>query len=196
MQSNEIRITSGTLRGRRLRTLPGLATRPTRAFVREALFDILGDRVDGSNVLDLFAGSGALGLEALSRGAAHATFVESHRRAFALLSEQVRSLVEPERQHCWCGDAFALGVAQLPRQPIEIVFLDPPYALWQEPALSQRLFENLTGWQRAGALGADALLVVETEEPARLRHAPWVPADLRRYGRTCLLFLRAPPGTD
>src|SRR3954464_7410125 len=94
-----VRIVGGNLGGRVLRAPTGAATRPTSEKVREAVFDILGPRVsvDGAHVLDLFAGSGALGLEALSRGAAHATFVDSARSAVTAIRDNLRALGGADR---------------------------------------------------------------------------------------------------
>ena len=90
-------ITGGTLRSRRVPTPPGRAVRPTPARVKEALFSILGARVDDARVLDLFAGSGALGFESLSRGAAHVTFVEKHRRPPTRCAPSRASSASPSR---------------------------------------------------------------------------------------------------
>ncbi len=90
-------ITGGTLRSRRVSTPPGQAVRPTPARVKEALFSILAHRVDEARVLDLFAGSGALGFESLSRGAAHVTFVEKHRPTAHALTESAKTLGVAER---------------------------------------------------------------------------------------------------
>lgn len=190
---NEIRIIGGTLRGRAIRTLPGLAARPTRALVREALFDILGGQISGARVLDLFAGSGALGLEALSRGAAHATFVESNRRLLAMLGQQLEQLVPRERWQCLGADAMTLSASMLGRRPIDIVFLDPPYALWSQGALARQLFANLASLVHEAALAPTVQLIVEAERAAVLNHAAaaFATVDERAYGRSCLLFLQA-----
>ena len=121
-----LRLTGGTLRSRSVRAPSGRAVRPTPARVKEALFSILGTRVDGANVLDLFAGSGALGLEALSRGAAHATFVEAHRPTAAALRRTVTELALAER-----ATVVAQPVdraAQTLAGRFDLVFADPPYA--------------------------------------------------------------------
>src|SRR5580704_10651585 len=102
-----MRVIAGTLGGRRLRAPAGRATRPTSDRVREALFSMLGE-IDGARVLDLFAGSGALGIEALSRGAAHAVFVERDAGAAAVLRENLRALgVGPEQAELRRADARA-----------------------------------------------------------------------------------------
>ncbi len=129
IRSSSPTISSGRLRGLRLAVPPGLDTRPTRAAVREAMFGMLGDLVAGARVLDLYAGSGALGLEALSRGATHVTFVERAPRAVAAL----RANAEAARLR---PDEWSLLVADCQRivppagAQYDLVFADPPYALF------------------------------------------------------------------
>jgi 16S rRNA (guanine966-N2)-methyltransferase len=118
-----VRIVAGAYGGRRIEAPPGRATRPTSDRVREALFSILGP-IEGLGVLDLFAGSGALGIEALSRGAAHAVFVDSDARAVATIERNLGSLSAGGRVHrrdvfAWLRDAD---------QTFDLVFADPPYS--------------------------------------------------------------------
>ncbi|HTE04599.1 MAG TPA: RsmD family RNA methyltransferase, partial [Planctomycetota bacterium] len=121
-------ILGGRLRGLRLVVPPGLDTRPTRAAVREAVFGMLGEALEGARVLDLYAGSGAFGLEALSRGAAHVTFVEQAPRALAALRANLAA------SHAEPGE-FSLLAADCQRfvppegQSWDLVLADPPYAL-------------------------------------------------------------------
>ncbi len=126
-----MRVIAGGLGGRRLRAPRGLATRPTSDRVREALFSALG-HVTSARVLDLYAGTGALGIEALSRGAAHATFVESARPALAALRENLAALglagaarvvAQPV-----AGAASRIGGGGWLAGPFDLVFADPPYA--------------------------------------------------------------------
>jgi 16S rRNA (guanine966-N2)-methyltransferase len=120
-----LRIIGGRHRGRRLRFPAGVEIRPTPDRVRETLFNWLQPRLDGARVLDLFAGSGALGLEALSRGAAQVTFIERDRRASAAITQLLAEWREPSAAVV-CADALGwLGSARA--QPFDIVFLDPPY---------------------------------------------------------------------
>jgi 16S rRNA (guanine(966)-N(2))-methyltransferase RsmD len=121
-----MRIVAGRHRGRKLRAPAGQATRPTSDRVREALFSILGS-VEGTRVLDLYAGSGALGIEALSRGAASATFVESAAPAVAVIRANLAAAREEEGEVV-SGDVLAwLGSAAARGRVFDLVFCDPPY---------------------------------------------------------------------
>jgi len=145
--TRELRIIAGTWRGRRLRFPAGPDIRPTPDRVRETLFNWLAPHLRGARVLDLFAGSGALGLEALSRGAAFAAFVDADARAIAALRARFEEWQIPAAQVVATrADAAAL-VAAAPRAgelPFDIVFLDPPFAagLWE--TVAGRLERN--GW--------------------------------------------------
>ena len=122
-----MRVISGAYGGRRLRAPAGLDTRPTSDRVREALFSVLGDEVEGARVLDLFAGSGALGIEALSRGAAEATFVDSAEPAVRCVRANLEALAL--RSQVRRSDAAAfLRSASARGHHYDLVFLDPPYS--------------------------------------------------------------------
>jgi 16S rRNA (guanine966-N2)-methyltransferase len=123
--SRELRIVGGRHRGRRLRFPAGVEIRPTPDRVRETLFNWLQPRIVDARVLDLFAGSGALGLEALSRGAAHVTFVERDRRAASAIDALLKEWQEPAATVA-CADALSWLAAQRVTT-YDIVFLDPPY---------------------------------------------------------------------
>ena len=127
-----MRIIAGHFRSRVLKTPPGLDVRPTPDRLRESLFSILGPSLHGKVFLDAYAGSGAVGLEALSRGAAHVIFIERHAKALQVLEQNVRSLCVAARVTVLRGRALSL----LPRQSADIVFLDPPYEQAQEYALA------------------------------------------------------------
>jgi 16S rRNA (guanine966-N2)-methyltransferase len=177
-----LRIVAGAWGGRRLQAPPGRATRPTGDRVRAALFSILGPRVDGARVLDLFAGSGALGLEALSRGAAAATFVDNAPAAITAVranAEALGAVADVQR-----GDARAyLRAASARHRQYDLVFLDPPYRM------AGRLGSELSAALPA-VLAPGALVVVESDrrEPLALD----LPLeDERRYGDT-LIRLHVP----
>src|SRR4051794_4569164 len=118
-----MRIIAGEFRSRRLKSLPGADTRPTPDRLRETLFDILQTRIEGATFLDAYAGTGAVGLEALSRGAAHAFFLEKNRAALEIIRENISTLGVERRSTVVTGRA-ALTIA---RHHAGIVFLDPPY---------------------------------------------------------------------
>lgn len=124
-----MRINSGTFKGRVLKTPKGEATRPTSGLVRETLFNILARDIPGARVLDLFAGSGSVGLEALSRGAAHAVFVEKARPALACLRENITALgVADETTVLPYPVDRALAELTRAGDSFDLIFLDPPFA--------------------------------------------------------------------
>jgi 16S rRNA (guanine(966)-N(2))-methyltransferase RsmD len=125
-----MRVIAGEFRSRRLKKLPGLETRPTPDRLREALFNVLTPRIAGSIFLDAYAGTGAVGIEALSRGARRCVFVEKSRAAVAVVRENLASLGLEGRAEVFTGKA----VAVLERVVADIVFLDPPYEQEKEYA--------------------------------------------------------------
>jgi 16S rRNA (guanine(966)-N(2))-methyltransferase RsmD len=125
-----MRVIAGEFRSRRLKSIPGLATRPTPDRLRETLFDILGERVDGAIFVDAYAGTGAVGIEALSRGASHAYFLERNRTALDAIRANLAALGLEERATVVPGSA-AQGLI---RFASTIAFLDPPYNLESEYA--------------------------------------------------------------
>lgn len=118
-----MRVIAGEFRSRRLKSIPGAATRPTPDRLRETLFDILTPRIAGVTFLDAYAGTGAVGIEALSRGAIHAFFLERNRTALEAIRENLASL-ELERRSSVVAGPVLLTLA---RHRARIVFLDPPY---------------------------------------------------------------------
>src|ERR1700719_4403682 len=118
-----MRVIAGEFRSRRLKTVPGLALRPTPDRLREALFNALAPRIVGVTFLDAYAGSGAVGIEALSRGAAHAVFIEKHFSAVRVIRENLASLGIEDRATV----VQSAAVPALPKFEADIYFLDPPY---------------------------------------------------------------------
>jgi 16S rRNA (guanine966-N2)-methyltransferase len=184
-----LRIVGGSHRGRRLAVPPGDAVRPTSDRAREALFNILlhgsfaasGSLVAGRNVLDAFAGTGAFGLEALSRGAAAVAFIENAREALAVLRRNAAALGEDRRAHIIAGDA-----SRPPRAPFAcaLAFLDPPYGSGLASAALTSL--AAAGWLEAEALAIVEVAARETFEPP----AGFTAIDERVYGAARLVFLR------
>jgi 16S rRNA (guanine966-N2)-methyltransferase len=174
-----MRIIAGIFKGRRLAPVKA-RTRPTAAKVREAVFNILGPAVDGVRVLDLFAGTGALGIEAMSRGATAAVFVEDHPEALKALRRNLEDLGLQGKTRVWPLPVIsALKKMAIMGEGFNVVFLDPPYAGGEAAAVLNALtFLDL--------LSTGAQVVVEhsrrltlPEESGRLRRI-----DLRRYGDT------------
>jgi 16S rRNA (guanine966-N2)-methyltransferase len=123
-----MRVIGGEFRSRVLKSLPGLEVRPTPDRLREALFNVLAPRIAGVVFADVYAGTGAVGIEALSRGAVRTIFIEKHRPVVAVIRENVKTLGIEARTQVLQGRAAAL----LPAIAADIVFLDPPYSLKQE----------------------------------------------------------------
>lgn len=170
-----MRVIAGSHRGRRLSGPQGITLRPTSDKVRQALFSILGTQVPGSRFLDLYAGTGAVGIEALSRGASAVTFVESDPTAVQLLQKNLRTCQLLDRAQVHVGEAAAF----LERKdwwdgPYDVLFADPPYAALDE------LDVLIHAW-RPGLFSEHAAVIIEqdshTELPASIDHAALV----RRY---------------
>ena len=182
-----MRVIAGAFKGRRLVTPRGPATRPTADQVRIALMDTLMPYLPGARVLDLFAGAGGVGLEALSRGAAQATFVERDAPAVAALEANIRTLgVEAATRVLRLDVARALGRLAAEGQRFEIVFLDPPY----DTELAGEALAALG----AGAVTAPGALVVAQHLTKRAPAAAYGALSsfrARRFGETTLTFFRA-----
>jgi len=129
-----MRIIAGTYRSRILKSLKGLALRPTSDYLRETLFNVLGPAVDGSRFLDLYAGTGAVGIEAVSRGAIEAVFVENHAAAAKLIRENLASLKITSGVKVIAADVAATltKLSSLGGHAFDFIFLDPPYAIERE----------------------------------------------------------------
>jgi 16S rRNA (guanine966-N2)-methyltransferase len=177
-----MRVIAGQWGGRRLRAPAGAGTRPTSDRVREALFSVLGGRVEGARVLDLFAGSGALGLEALSRGAAEATFVDSAPAAIRVVRANLEAFGADAEVRRADARRFLGGASAAARQ-YDLVFLDPPYRL------AGSLGSELTATLPA-VLAPGAAVVAESDRRAPLELGLPI-LDERRYGDT-LIRIHAP----
>lgn len=177
-----MRVIAGRLRGRALKAPPGEQTRPTGAKVKEALFSILGD-VSDLLVLDLYAGSGALGIEALSRGARGAVFVEAARPAVACLRENLGKLGIGSEATLLPLRAEAAQAALATAGPFELVLCDPP---WRDAHGALLLLEMLA---RRGVFSPDARIVLEHAAKDQLvAPAPLKVVDERRWGDTAVSF--------
>lgn len=174
-----VRVVAGTYRGLRLATGTGAAVRPTADRVKEALFSILGSRIPAAAVLDCFAGTGALGIEALSRGAARVAFVESDGAALSLLRGNLARLPGGASVTVVAADVFRPGAWETGVLPVDVILADPPY----RQGLGERLLGTL---DPATALRAGGVLVLEHEKEADPANARWRLDDRRRYGDTVL----------
>jgi 16S rRNA (guanine966-N2)-methyltransferase len=183
-----MRVVGGRLRGRALAPPKSQAIRPTADRLRESLFNILThahrDPVSGARVLDLFAGTGALGIEALSRGAAFALFIDESAEARALIRENVAALGLGGASRIFRRDATKLGPAH-PLAPFSLVFLDPPYGRGLAA-------QALTAARAGGWLAPEALIVVEEAvKPAFVAPEGFSELERRRYDDTEFIILRA-----
>lgn len=188
-----MRVIAGRLGGRELRAPKGTATRPTTDRVREALFSVLGD-VAGARVLDLYAGSGALGIEALSRGAAHATFVESHAPALGALRDNIARLGLKSATTVLALRVERAKNALRARAPFDLVLCDPP---WRELAACVMALSRLLG---PDLLDPSARVIVEhpTRTDVDLGAGPALELESRRtWGDTSVsIFASARPNPD
>jgi 16S rRNA (guanine966-N2)-methyltransferase len=167
-----IRVIAGSMRGRRLTVPEGDLVRPTKDRVREAMFSALDARgaIVDALVLDLYAGSGALGIEALSRGAVHCTFVERDRGAVRAIDENIAVLGLRDRARVVVGD----GIASAPQLPADLAFADPPYGFDDWPRLLRAVQADLVVAEADGEVPAPA---------------GWEQGRVKRYGRTWVTFL-------
>jgi 16S rRNA (guanine966-N2)-methyltransferase len=177
-----MRIVGGTARGRALRVPPGQGTRPTADRVRQALFNILGQRCDGWEVLDLFAGTGALGLEAVSRGAARAVLVEQERRALEVLRANVQTVGAGPQVEVLAA-TLPGALERLPDAAFDLAFADPPYAFDGWEALAGPLVRVLRP-------GATAVLEHDRRTTLLGRLPGLEGVDERRFGDTVVSFFR------
>jgi len=181
-----MRVISGRARGLPLKAVPGHETRPTADRVKEALFSIIGPYFDGERVLDLFAGTGGLGIEALSRGAAHAVFVDVNPRSIEVVRRNLEAAKLSDLAEIYRNDAWK-AVKALARkgQPFDLIFLDPPYAM-------KNMDELLLEMESRGLIADGATAVIEhaadTVYPDRIGSLDRV--RLARYGDTALSVYR------
>jgi 16S rRNA (guanine966-N2)-methyltransferase len=180
-----VRVIGGSLKGRRLTAPAGLATRPTADRIRESIFNILAGRIAPKRVLDLFAGTGALGIEALSRGAESAVFVDQAKIALAALRRNLHTLdLEGRTRVCHWNILKNLNCLAAERPGFDLVFMDPPYE-------TQAMEPALASLAASGALMSGACIVVEhsAREPLVIPASAWVLKDQRRFGKTLVSFI-------
>jgi 16S rRNA (guanine(966)-N(2))-methyltransferase RsmD len=178
-----LRVISGSARGRKLKSVPGDTTRPVMDRVKEALFNILAGDVIDSNWWDLFAGTGAIGIEALSRGAAFVKFTDMNRAPIETIRENVEHCRFSEQAEIKRGDAFTLLAGKADRQ-FEYIYIAPPQykGMWLEAA---KLIDDHPDW-----LTDDGTVIVQIDpkEYEEFEFDNLVEGEQRRYGNTMLVF--------
>lgn len=175
-------ITSGKYRGFKLKTPKGLSTRPTSSKIKQAVFNICRNYLPGSYFLDLFAGSGAMGLEALSEGAAFAFFIENNKIALSCIKENIKSLKLEEKAKVQT-DISSLKKSSF---KFDLVYIDPPYKFYEDKAFIQNILNSLENF-----LQNDAVIFLEApfskdmsiDEIKHFKHE-----SIRKYGTSCLLI--------
>jgi 16S rRNA (guanine966-N2)-methyltransferase len=180
-----LRIIAGELKGRKLRSVPGTKTRPTAARIREAIFNILAFQIQGSRVLDLFAGTGAFGIEALSRGAESVVFVDADTDSISVLQENIKNLSLESLAKTFRWDLTRnLNCLDPLRSNYNLIFMDPPY--------NKKLIEPaLYSLHNSQSIENGARIVVEHSrlEPILKSRLPYAISDQRTYGKTLVSFL-------
>jgi 16S rRNA (guanine966-N2)-methyltransferase len=184
-----LRIIGGALKNRPLKSPKGLKTRPTLAILRKAVFDIVQATIQETRFLDLFAGSGVMGIEALSRGAAQATFVDKDRQALLCIRENLKLFSLQDKADVFFLDALeALQKCAKKKRQFDIIYVDPPYGLSETTPILQQLLSFIDGNQ---LLASQGILFIEERAPPTLPHsAPALVSlryvDARKFSDTIL----------
>ncbi len=180
-----MRVIAGTAKGTKLNSIDDISTRPTLDRVKEPLFSIIQNNIVESNVLDLFAGSGALGIESLSRGAKHCTFCDKSYKSIQMLKENIQKVKMQEKSTILNIDYKKCLDEQ--KEKFDIIFIDPPYKMDIAIDSVKRIIE-------LELLAKDGIIIIETDEEERerkeLEKIDLELYDVRKYGRVKLLFLR------
>ncbi len=180
-----MRIIGGELKGRKLVSVRGSHTRPTMDRTREAIFNILGPRVRGAMVLDLFAGTGALGIEAISRGAERVFFIDTHKQAISVLQRNINAFsLEKKATVIQWNILKNLDCIQSLNDAFNLAFMDPPYG-------GHLIEPSLSNLHRSRCLESGARLIIEHSkfEPLPESDLPFKLMDQRHYGKTLVSFL-------
>ena len=180
-----LRIIAGDLKGRKLRAVHGIKTRPTANRTREAIFNILVSQIPGCRVLDLFAGTGTFGIEALSRKAHAAVFIDNDKDAISVLQANIKSLSLAGQTQIIRWDLVKnLNCLNSLSLPFDLVFMDPPY-------LKNMIEPTLRNLHLSQSLADGARIIVEhsQREPVLARQLPFEIIDQRKYGKTLVTFL-------
>lgn len=183
-----MRVISGTARGTTLHSIDNISTRPTLDRVKESLFNIIQNKIEDSTVLDLFAGSGAIGIEFLSRRAEKAYFCDISIKAIEMIEQNLNKTRLKEKAEVFNKD-YLKCIEELKNVQFDIIFLDPPYK-------EKFSIEALKKISEGKMLKNDGIIIIETDEPEReLKEISNINIeykiyDLRKYGRVSLIFLK------
>lgn len=181
-----IRVIGGSAKGRQLKLVPGEGTRPVMDRVKESLFNIIGQEIVGATILDLFAGTGSVGIEALSRGAAKAVFIDIDKRAVETIHDNLKRTRLSEKAFVRRADAFAV-LRLPPSETYDIIYVAPPQykGLWLE---ALRALDSQPRWLPPGTL---VIVQIDPSEAQPVALARLEAVDERRYGNTLLWFFEA-----
>lgn len=180
-----MRIISGKARGTKLYTLEGTNTRPTLDRVKESIFNIIQNEIEGATVLDLFAGSGAIGLECLSRGAKKAILCDKSKEAVEIIK---RNIEKTHMEECAkiINTDFETCLEKLKNEQFDIIYIDPPYA-------TDYIFKSLKKIKEIGISKKESLIIIETDDEQRILkdigNIEIKIVDKRKYGRATIIFL-------
>ena len=180
-----MRVISGTCKGKRLFSLKGLNLRPTSDRVKEAIFDILQDQIEGRQVLDLFAGTGALGIEALSRGARGAVFVEESPRSLTVLRKNIEECRVKDRAQVLAREVMTgIKILEAKGESFQLIFLDPPYG----KGVAHKTLKALAA---SSIVSPDTMIVAEHAAADDISSIPHLErVDARKYGGTRVSFFQ------
>lgn len=186
-----MKVFGGLYKGRPLVAPKGSSTRPSSGLVRQALFNICQGEIEGARVLDLFAGSGAIGIEALSRGASFVSFVEKETAAKKSLEENLKKLDCESSATLYFGDVFSLlPVIEKKEEPFDLIFADPPYLKeWKGKLLSQHILDSISSTK---LLKGGGVLYIEEGKEISFPLTSLQASPPRKYGNTYLYSFRAP----
>lgn len=180
-----MRIISGTARGTKLYTLEGLATRPTLDRVKESIFNIIQGEIEGTQILDVFAGSGAIGLELLSRGAKRAVLCDKSKEAIQIIKKNIEKTHMQEKAEVYNLD-FEQLIEKIKNQKFDIIYIDPPYATDFVRKTIDKVFENRL-------VKEGTKIIIETDDEQRIlkdiENKNVEITDRRKYGRATIIFL-------
>jgi len=181
-----LRVIGGICKGRKLKSVRGITTRPTADRMRESLFNIIASKIPDAMILDLFAGTGALGIEALSRGAKYSVFIENNNNALSIINENILLCQMSEKAKTIQWDIVKnLKCIESANPPFDIVFIDPPY----KKKIIKKTIENL---RKTDSLKKKTDIIVEhsSEEVLQEEFTGYRILDQRKYGKTTFSFLR------